>query len=144
MISPYVLLDILEEYPLMVFINGVEYFCFPTIFLHVPEGKRRTQEELEAQHRVALISQINGLKPSMTIDYDMDEDELEEYEKDLYACFFPERTRKSFTADMQSRYSDLADDDVRNLMIHLLYEMSKNLSEIRKELKSIKKTLKES
>ncbi len=141
MISPYAMLDFLEEYPLILEENDSEYCCFPTIFLQVPEGFHRSEEELEAQHRIALIAQINHLKPAELDDFDMDEDDLEEYERDLYACFFPDRARKPFSSDYRSKYTELADEDVRNLMIHLLYEMSKNLGEIRKELKSIKKIL---
>ena len=38
MISPYALMDFLDEYPLLVTIEKVEYFSFPTIFLQVPDG----------------------------------------------------------------------------------------------------------
>jgi hypothetical protein len=141
MISPYALMDFLDEYPLLVNIEKVEYFSFPTIFLQVPDGAPRSEEELEAQHRIALISQINSLKPAEVEDYELDDEDLDEYERDFYASFFSDRSRKGFSPDLRSKYSELADDDIRNITIHLLYEMSKNLTEIRKELKSIKKII---
>lgn len=141
MISPYALMDFLDEYPLMVNADDVEYFSFPTIFLQVPDGSPRSEQELEAQHRIALISQINSLKPAELEDYDLDDDDLDEYERDFYASFFSDRSRKGFSSDLRSKYSELADEDIRNITIHLLYEMSKNLGEIRKELKSIKKII---
>ena len=141
MISPYACMDFLEEYPLIFKRNSTEFLCFPTIFLQVPDGSRRSEEELDAQQRIALIAQINSLKPAEIDGYDIDDEDLDEYERDLYACFFPEKNRSSFSSDFRSKYSELADDDIRNLMIHLLYEMSKNLGEIRREMKSIKKLL---
>jgi hypothetical protein len=142
MISPYFLADLDNEYSLTVNFKKTKILCFPTVFLNVPEGLERSAEETEAQKRVALISQINNIGED---NYDLNyyDDDFDEEEGEFYSAFFSKRGKNNPLNNQNPKFSELFDDEIRNISLNLLYEMSRNLKDITKEIKFIRKHLRD-
>ena len=137
MTSPYVLYGLSNEFDLLTLNGKKEIICFPTAFLSVPEGHGKPYDEIEAQKRFSIISQINSINEEFdeNID-DYDSDYMSEYSDEDFFNFFPRETRRSSYRD-NSRFSEPFPEDMRNVAINLLYEISMSLKELTKEIKSI-------
>lgn len=141
MTSPYLLYGLGNEYDLLTKLGGREVMCFPTAFLSVPEGKGKPRDEIEAQKRLSLISQVNSIGKEYDEDMDYyDGDDFSDYDEGFFS-FFPEGLKRN-QFSQNSRFSELFPDDMRNVALNLLYEISMSLKEITKEIKSIKKNIK--
>ena len=142
MISPYFLADLDSEYNLTVDLKKSKLLCFPTVFLNVPDGLERSTEEIDAQKRVALISQINNIGDE-SYSYDYYDDDFDDEDGEFYSAFFSKRAKKDAVNSQNPKFSELFDDEIRNISLNLLYEISRNLKDITKELKSIRKQLRD-
>jgi hypothetical protein len=143
MISPFAFEELQDEFDLIAEINGEKAICFLTIFLNVPQGESRSLDELDAQKRVSLIYQVNGIGTSK-FDNDEDEDEdMEDMEGEFLNYFFSEKNSKTGIIEKTPKYSEMIDEDAGQLTINLLYEISKNLKVLSKDLRMIKKILSE-
>lgn len=143
MISPYALEELQEEFDLQTEINGKKVICFLTLFLNIPQGESRPLEEIEAQKRASLIYQINGIGSENFDDDDRDEDDLEEIGGEFFNYFLADKNNKSSILEKTPKYSETTEEDIGQLSINLLYEISKNLKIISKDLRAIKKHLSE-
>lgn len=143
MISPFALRDFLEEFNLSIDINGIKTICCLTIFLNLPQGEIRSMEELDAQKRASLIYQVNGIGSSNFDNEEEDDEELEGMEGEFLNYFFPEKSGKTGIIEKTPKYSETIDEDMGQLTINLLYEISKNLKILSKDLRIIKKILSE-
>jgi len=137
MTSPYVLYGLSNEFDLLTLNGKKEIICFPTAFLSVPEGHGKPYDEIEAQKRFSIISQINSINEEFDENLDdYDGDYMSEYSDEDFFNFFPRETRRSSYRD-NSRFSEPFPEDMRNVAINLLYEISMSLKELTKEIKSI-------
>ncbi len=140
MTSPYILYGLDNEYGLSITEGNKETLCFPTVFLSVPEGLNKPRDEIEAQKRLSLITQINSISSEYEENY-YDDTDFDDEDEDFYWPLI--KNDKNSFLDEDSRFSELFPDEMRNVALNLLYEMSMSLKELSKEIKSIKKTLKE-
>jgi len=141
MTSPYVLYGLDSEYGLSTLLNKKEIMCFPTIFLSVPEGLSKPSDEVEAQKRLSLISQVNAIGEEYDEDTNYYESEdFDDYDDGFFSFF--SRSAKRSSSDQSMKFSELFPDDMRNVALNLLYEVSMSLKELTKEIKSIKKAIK--
>lgn len=137
MTSPYVLYGLSNEFDLLTLNGKKEIICFPTAFLSVPEGHGKPYDEIEAQKRFSIISQINSINEEFDENLDdYDGDYMSEYSDEDFFNFFTRETRRSSYRD-NSRFSEPFPEDMRNVAINLLYEISMSLKELTKEIKSI-------
>ncbi len=137
MASPYVLYGLSNEFDLLTRNGKKEIICFPTAFLGVPEGHSKPHDEIEAQKRLSIISQINSITEEFddSLDY-YEEDYMSEYDEEAYFTFFPREIRRTSYGD-NSRFSEPFPEDMQNVALNLLYEISMSLKELTKEIKSI-------
>jgi len=143
LISPFALQELLEEFDLVVDINGKKTICFLTIFLNIPQGETRASAELNAQKKASIIYQINGIESSGFDTEEENDEDLEEMEGEFFNYFFAEKSNKSGIIEKTPKYSESIDEDIGQLSINLLYEISKNLKVLSKDLAVIKKILSE-
>jgi hypothetical protein len=137
MTSPYVLYGLSNEFDLLTRTGKKEIICFPTAFLSVPEGHGKPYDEIEAQKRLSIISQINSINEDFGEDMDYYESDYmpEFYDEDFFTLF-PREGRRSSPRD-NSRFSEPFPEDMQNVALNLLYEISMSLKELTKEIKSI-------
>lgn len=143
LISPIALRDLVDDYEFKIEKDGKTILCFLTLFLNAPQGIVRSKEELLAQKKASIIYQINSLGSPDFDDDEFEEDETDEMESDFYNYLFSDKNNKIGILDRNPKYSEINDDDVGQLSINLLYEISKNIKSLSKDLKSIKKLLSE-
>lgn len=141
MISPFALNELQEEFNLTTEVNGIQTICFLTILLNVPQGVSRSLDELDAQKRASLVYQINGIGSSNFDNDEDDQDDIEEMEGEFLNYFFSEKNNKSGIIEKTPKYSESIDEDIGQLTINLLYEISKNLKVLARDLGIIKKIL---
>lgn len=143
MISPFAFEELQDEFNLLADIDGEKVICFLTIFLNIPQEETRSLEELDAQKRASLIYQVNGIGSSKFDNDDDEEDDLEDLEGEFLNYFFSEKNTKAGIIEKTPKYSETIDEDAGQLTINLLYEISKNLKVLSKDLRIIKKILSE-
>ena len=141
LISPFAFKEMQEEFNLTLDVNDKKMICFLTIFLNLPQGESRSQEELEAQKRASIIYQVNGIGTSNFDIEENEEDDIDEIEGDFLNYFFSEKNTKLNIVERTPKYSETIDEDAGQLTINLLYEISKNLKVLSKDLRIIKKLL---
>lgn len=143
MISPFAFEELQEEFDLLAEINGEQTICFSTIFLNIPQGEIRSLDELDAQKRASLIYQVNGIGASKFDNDEEDDEGNEDMEGEFLNYFFSEKNAKTGIIEKTPKYSETIDEDAGQLTINLLYEISKHLKTLSKDLKTIKKILSE-
>lgn len=141
MVSPYVLVEFQETYHTYCKNNHSALFYFPTVFLNSANQPERPIDEIQAQQRISIISQINDLDES---DEWLDQEDWEPAGDDdsVYSTFFSNRSFGEVPREFSPRFSGIEETDMREVMMNLLYEMTKNLKEINQEMKQLKKWFK--
>jgi len=143
LISPLALRDLVDDYDFKIDKDSKTMLCFLTLFLNTPQGVQRSKDELQAQKKASIIYQINGLGSPDFDDDEFENDESGEMENDFYNYLFPDRDSKIGLVEKNPKYSEIYDDDVGPLTINLLYEISKNIKTVSKDLRALKKYLSE-
>jgi len=141
MVSPYALVEFQETYHMFCKSENSSLLYFPTIFLNSANLPERPIDEIQAQQRISIISQINELEESEEW-IDQEDWELDGEDDSLYSTFFSNRPFAEYPKEFSPRFSGLEETDTRELMMNLLFEMTKNLKEINQEMKKINKWFK--
>lgn len=139
MVSPYVLLEFQEMYHGYFKTSDTSLLFFPTIFLNSANLPERPLEEIRAQQRISIISQINDLDED---DEWIDQDDWDSADEDYTPSYYSGKSFSDYPREFSPRFSGLEETDTREVMMNLLFEMTKNLKEINQEMKKIKKWFK--
>ena len=139
MVSPYALLEFQEMYHGYCKSGDTSRLYFPTIFLNAANLPERPLEEIQAQQRISIISQINDLDEEE--DW-VEQDDWDSSDEDFASSLYSGKSFAEYPREFSPRFSGLEETDSREVIMNLLFEMTKNLKEINQEMKKIKKWFK--